>query len=150
MIDEPLRACPLEARWEAPSDLDGVVGGVAINQDDFVDLARHALEDVGQVVFLVEGGDHNADTHSGKDRVRDDTELLPAVAGHGNLDVFDRKPAVKLFGLGSRGIGTGLVQLNDVFGLGHVPLLPQWSCRQLRCKGQQTEHVISRKPKISN
>ncbi len=56
----------LDAGPQVAGDLDGVVGGVAVDEDHFVDPVGQCLEDVRKVLRLVHGGDHHA--HRWRDR----------------------------------------------------------------------------------
>ncbi len=66
----------LHAGPQSAGHLDGVVGGVAVDQDHFVDPVGKRLEDVRQVLRLVHGRDHHA--HRRRDgQVRGDGPVLP-------------------------------------------------------------------------
>ena len=58
-----------------------------LDQNDLGDLCWHPFENVGQVVYFVQGGDHDTDAGDREDPVCDEAALWEEVAGDVNLDV---------------------------------------------------------------
>jgi hypothetical protein len=71
----PLLADDFDAGPQIAGDLDGVIGGPAVHEDDLLYPVRKRLEDVREILRLVHGGDHH--THRWRDgQVRGDGTVL--------------------------------------------------------------------------
>jgi len=67
---------------------DGSVSGVTVNKYDFENLARHALNDVREVVGFVESGDDDADADYWEDGIGNDANLPERVLSNVDFNVL--------------------------------------------------------------
>jgi hypothetical protein len=95
---------------------------VAVDKDDLGYGWGHTLEDMGEVLGFVESWDHDTDTHGRQDPVGNEAALIEKVA-RGSLDILNGEATGKLSGDALSTADPPRVQLNDVFGIAHVPFL---------------------------